>query len=200
MNPSRAALPTYFEDFHFDLARGHLHLDDVSRGFAKQGFPYWTGNGDFACADVCFRRGNELERLFAARPVIFDADVRQDIRLIRVHLFFVHQAGLRHGRFHLGDARFEQALGFLGGVVLRIFGQVAFFPRLLDRSGNTGALFRFQKAQFFLEPVKPFLGQVYDISVLGSDGYSGGLAGGEQRFGLALTGRCPDNNLKKEPY
>lgn len=95
--------------------------------------------------------------------MIFYADVGQNIGLLGVYLFLVHRACLRNRRFHFGDPRFEESLGFLCGVVLCIFGQVALFPRFLNRSGNTGTLFCLQEAQLFLEFFEPLTGQVYDI-------------------------------------
>ena len=74
--------------------------------------------------------------LHAAAVLVFDLDDRADADLARLQRRLVDEHGVVESRAQRPDARLEQALLVLGGVVLEVLREVAVLSRCLDRQND----------------------------------------------------------------
>ncbi len=91
------------------------------------------GDGDAARLHVGFLVADDLVGLFFFGVLVDELHLGAELDLVAGHLGEVDDFGARRQVLELADAAFVVALGFLGGMVLGIFREVAMGARFRNR-------------------------------------------------------------------
>ena len=105
--------------------------------------------------DVGVLVADALVRLLFFRVLVDEHDRRAELDRIARKLRNVDHLGAGDEIFQLVHAAFIEALRFLGGMILRVFGQVAMGARFRNRFDDARTLFLLTPAQFFLQLDEP---------------------------------------------
>ena len=120
------------EDLEFALAVGGDDGGDVADLFAEQGAADGGGGRDEALGDIGLFAGDELVGELFFLGAVEDDDGGAIADFVAGDVIEVDHGELAHALFKLTEARVDELLALLGGVVLGVFGEIAEGDRLLD--------------------------------------------------------------------
>src|SRR6266496_5470905 len=145
-------------DLVLALAAGRRELHDVALLLADHGPGDRRGDADLPLLQVGLELAHHLVAHLVARLGVGDGDGGAEDDAVALQLADLDHLGARDPVLDLEEAALEVRLLVLGGVVLRVLGEIAVGARLRDLPHDLGALDRLQPLQLFLEPREPGLG------------------------------------------
>ena len=101
-----------------------------------------------------------VARLFLG-VLVNDTDRGAELHLTAGQPRDIDDLGSRHAILDLGDAALDPALPILGGVILRVFGEVAMRARFADGGRDRRPLLRLETPQLFVEGMEALGGHRY---------------------------------------
>src|SRR5262249_30685573 len=122
------------------LAAGHAHLDLVAGLFAQERSGERARDADRAGVDVALVRADDAVGHFLVGLGVREADRAAERDLVACELLRVDDLGARELVLDLLDAPLDERLAVPGGVVLRVFAEVAVVTRDGDGLDDRRAL------------------------------------------------------------
>jgi len=127
-----------FENFEFAFAVGCDYGGGVADFFAQQGAADGGCGGDEALGDVGLFANDELVGDLFVLGGVEDDDGGAEADTVAWDVVEVDHGELAHAPFELAEARIDELLTLLGGVVLGVFGEVAERDCFFDLGGELG--------------------------------------------------------------
>ena len=168
-----AILTLDFGKFKGHLACGDIDFHNIAHLVAKKCRRKRRGDADFPLFKVGLALGHDGIFLHQCVLGIANGDDGEQEHLGGVYLAFVEQTGIGHEFLKFGDACLEVALSLLGGIILGIFGEVAFVASLSDGRRGSRTLDGDELMQFVLQFLEAFFTLVFDFCHI--DGFYSGV-------------------------
>ena len=140
-----------FHNFKLNLAGRHLDFGYLTHLLAQKTLADRRVDGEFAFLEIGFLLRHDGIGHHHARLGVLDLHGRIKQHLRVVHLGFVEDAGIENQVLQFGNLGFKQALGFLGGIIFGVFGEVAFVACFLYGLHNAWTLAKNQVVELVLQ-------------------------------------------------
>ena len=126
------------EDLEVQETTRRLDLDDITDLAAHKALGDGGVDGDLLLLEVRLGVRDQCIGQLSTRLGIADGDLAQDLDAIGRDLRLVDDTSVSDLCLELSDLPFEEALSFLGSVVLGIFREVTLIARLSDLTRDLG--------------------------------------------------------------
>ena len=137
------------EDLERTQAGGRGRRDFVTLFLADERAPDRRRHGDEALVGIGVLRHDELERCGAA--VLADGELRSESGAVVRNPIHVHQLDFGYALLEHRDARFDEPLAFLRGVIFGVLAQVTELTGALNLLGQILRQFLLEHGDFLLE-------------------------------------------------